>query len=157
MNTVLADCKPRTIQAAIFLLCIDEKDGSNLSGRLFHPYHNMACEFTDLTNAVLQMDKIMNELEIPQAATMLREFPSKGSKKTHMWKEDERDGTQWIYGQTEKMKGSHATVSIQVHYRQHSSWQGEAVWNQKKVCFRSVLELLHLLTEVEADNEKGRK
>ena len=39
------------------------------------------------------------------------------------------------------------TFYIHVRFRQHSSWQGEITWKQgnRKIPFRSVLELLHLL------------
>lgn len=45
---------------------------------------------------------------------------------------------------------------VEIDDNQHQSWQGNVEWVQgeKKVCFRSMLELLHLLDSVV--KEEGR-
>lgn len=51
------------------------------------------------------------------------------------------------------------TVSLRIFFRQHYSMQGElCLQSGQKVCFRSALELLHLLRQVveQMDGEEGK-
>lgn len=44
-------------------------------------------------------------------------------------------------------RGDLATFVIHVQFRKNATWQGEVIWaeQQKKMCFRSALELLKLM------------
>ena len=49
--------------------------------------------------------------------------------------------------------GRIATLRIQVLFREHYSWQGRIVWEEKRkeAVFRSVLELIRILDEILAE------
>ena len=51
------------------------------------------------------------------------------------------------------------TFVVEVIDHQKSTWQGQIFWVQgnRKISFRSVMEMLHLMNSVIADGENGRR
>lgn len=114
-----------------------------------------------LLQALSRMNELYDELQFPQASTVLRSFQR--DKKTERASEDrepdsQRKGMRKMeeFEKVIEHRGERATFLIRVQYRQHSSWQGEVVWvdQQKKEYFRSALELVKLLDSALGTEEK---
>ncbi len=142
-------------------LCVDTCDEKRQCGRLYHMYTKEPVRFMSLLQALSQMNELYDELQFPQASTVLRSFQR--DQKTAQASEDrdpdsQRKGMRKMeeFEKVIEHRGERATFLIRVQYRQHSSWQGEVVWvdQQKKEYFRSALELVKLLDSALGTEEK---
>lgn len=139
-STVGKGCK------AWFLLYLNEGVSGNLYGELIHLNDNKAIKFSDFTDAVLFMDRIMDELGSPQRLEEIRSFQQEGNAQSIEINHDiENPDRASDLTNRDKIR-----VIIRIYYRQHCSWQGELEWQQKRVLFRSVLELIYLVKKVRA-------
>lgn len=116
------------------LICVDSYENGVLKGRLC----NAAREgesFESLSQLLVRMENLLDEQQMPQAYTQPRSFPT-------MVPEIESRITP-----LSNRKGAVATFQIQVIFRQHTSWQGIVVWQDRRQeqSFRSVLELILLM------------
>lgn len=116
------------------ILCVDSYDEGVLKGRFYNPYQDVA-SFSSLTQFLIKMETLLDEMQMPQAYTEQRKFS--------MLLQPERDDVT----SASVRKGVKATFELQVLFRQHSSWQGVIVWREQKTehSFRSVLELIFLI------------
>ena len=116
-----------------FTVCIDSYENQIMQGRLYAPSQEMKA-FHGLTQLILEVESILDELQTPQAYTIPRRFfPISSSVSMHS---------------TEVFrKGAAATFELQILFRQHTSWQGTLLWKDQKAesSFRSVLELILLM------------
>lgn len=142
-------------------LCVDACDEKRQCGRLYHMYTKEPVRFMSLFQALSRMNELYDELQFPQASTVLRSFQR--DQKTARASEDrdpdsQRKGMRKMeeFEKVIEHRGERATFLIRVQYRQHSSWQGEVVWvdQQKKEYFRSALELVKLLDSALGTEEK---
>lgn len=126
------------------LLCVDSYDDGVLCGRIYNPYKENGIEFKSLSQFLLLMEDILDEMDYPQSFTNTRSFASSV---------DDFPKT----SSPELQRGKLETFSIRVIYRQHTSWQGYVVWNEKnkEECFRSVLELILLIDSALREDGKS--
>ena len=117
------------------VLCIDSYEDDNPTGRIYHPHAPKSIAFRSLTQFLLQMEELLNDMDYPQAFTAARCFgepkrvlPSAASSAA-------------------ERRGRLATFQIRILFRQNSSWQGSILWQEKGEThsFRSVLDLIRLL------------
>ena len=116
-------------------VCVDSYEEGILAGRFYHPMRTEGEAFHSLSQFLLKLDGLFDEMARPQADTTVRSFGA------------------WVALQPERpalsreVKGLLATFRLRILFRQHSSWQGEIIWVERAMsqCFRSVLELVHLL------------
>lgn len=115
-------------------LCVDSYDDGVLCGRVYNPYKEGGVEFKSLSQFLLLMEDILDEMDFPQSFTETRSFVPP--------RENFRQPVS-----SELQHGKLATFSIRIIYRQHTSWQGHVVWNgkNKEDWFRSALELILLI------------
>lgn len=120
----------RTVQ-----VCVDDYKEGVLSGRFYHPMRKEGEIFRSLSQFLLKLDGLFDEMDRPQADTKIRSF-GESANPTPEKPEAPREG-----------QGLLATFRVRILFRQHASWQGEVIWVNRAVsqCFRSVLELIHLL------------
>lgn len=141
---------------ALFLLRIGQMGQYDLSGQLFNLYMPEPEAFDSMTEAILKMDRFMDEVNFPQAAVKLRDIQfDKNRGKRGQYDRLAMDKLPYIIQYWHPTLFSHpvdryAAVFIRVLYRQNSSWQGTVLWRgrdglRKQLHFRSVLELLHIL------------
>ena len=116
------------------IVCIDRYENGNPQGRIYNSYADPET-FQSLTQFLIKMETLLDDLQLPQSSTALRSFCSL----------------------TEPLpcpppirqikKGLLATFEVQVIFRQHTSWQGTVVWLEERSeqSFRSVLELILLM------------
>lgn len=155
----------------IVALCIDSYNAEQQDGRLYHQYTKTPLCFFSLIAALEQMESFYDDIRFPFASTKTRSFfvdrkagqtsggRGRGSRQNRkIAKEDGEEPilTEYERGDRKKMealenvikqRGKDATFIIRVSHRQHSSWQGEVTWidKKKKEYFRSALELIRLI------------
>ena len=100
------------------------------------------------------MDRLMDRMLCPAAATELRSFRDKPTTKAALtaayqdWIHGERKLIEqyWAPGSFLRAKNRRDVFFIRILYRQHSSWQDQLVWRGERIkYFRSALELRHLI------------
>lgn len=116
------------------VVCVDSYEDGILRGRFYSAYQE-AVTFDSLSQFLVRMESMLEENRAPQAYTTSRTFST-------MLQPDDRAAES-----TEIHHGARATFELQILFRQHSSWQGLIVWQDKKIeqSFRSVLELVFLM------------
>lgn len=139
--------------ASHVIVCVDEVRQGVAYGRVVNPMLSEFIYFAGFDDMLLKLDILFDLLCFPQASVETRSF----EKKSHRLPEDffEKTGfarpeleNQWSQKRFHGSRSKLATLYVHVMYRQHASWQGKAVWIERKEkaqFFRSVLELLHLL------------
>ena len=123
-------------------ICIDDYNDGVIKGRFYHAIQGMS-QFYSLTQLLLKIEAVLEDMQEPQSYTSKRTFASVCSSAD--------------YGvfPTSFRNGAKATFELKVLFRQHSSWQGVAVWKDRgtEQSFRSVLELIVLLDSALRDTE----
>ena len=124
------------------MICVDDYDNGVLAGRFYSASQGMI-SFRSLSQFLLKMESVLEEMQEPQSYTAKRTFS------TMLSSEDE------IPSPAQFRKGAKATFELQVLFRQHSSWQGVLIWKDRRSeqSFRSVLELVFLLDSALRDLE----
>jgi len=115
-------------------LCVDSYENGVLAGRIYHP----SCDgipFKSLSQFLVQMEDLLDELKLPQSFTAARSFAPLVGEVEGGRLDDEAP-----------KEGKLATFAIRILFRQNASWQGSIVWldNNQEQSFRSVLELILL-------------
>ena len=116
------------------VICIDSYDNGIPIGRIY----NASAEpqtFESLTQFLIKMETMLDELQTPQSYTSSRNF---GAPPELPESAPPMDQTK---------RGKKATFDLQVIFRQHRSWQGPVNWLEQRMehSFRSVLELILLM------------
>ena len=116
------------------VVCVDSYQCGVLQGRLYHPSQE-AEHFASLSQFLVKMEALLDQLQQPQSHTQIRTFSSLLCP----------EETSFPVGSVPR--GTQATFDLQVIFRQHTSWQGVLSWREGKAeqSFRSVLELVLLL------------
>ena len=117
------------------LLCVDRYEEGLLTGRFYHPMRPEGESFRNLSQYLLKMEGLLDEMDRPQSDTRTRSFGTSNRP------ENEKPCV------SKETKGEVATFKVRVLFRQHASWQGEVIWVERGMTqrFRSDLELIHLL------------
>ena len=129
----------------LMVVCFDKVDAQEGKGRLYNYYSKDAAEFENEYQLLMLMEKVMEDINYPQSAVIMRDYKDKKTKDQVFQKElppkvmDQEE----ILGK----RGKEATFVVYVQYRQKATWQGEVVWveENKTRNFRSALELLKLI------------
>ena len=131
-------------EARKILVCVDSYEKGILCGRYFNAYYGME-QFDSLSQFLIKMEAKLEEFQKPQAYTIPRSFSF-------------RHRTDCAAELPQRCQGAKATFELKILFRQHTSWQGTAVWLEKKLerKFRSVLELIMLIDSALMREEGGR-
>lgn len=116
-------------------ICVDSYENSVPEGRFYNPYMEEGERFHSLTQFLLRMEDLLDDMNLPQASTNRRSF-------AHAPPHEIR-----FPSITAARKGKLATFRLRILFRQHASWQGSLHWLEKdrEESFRSVLELILLM------------
>ena len=116
------------------LVCVDSYENGVLKGRFCSAYQEVET-FDSLAQFLVRMESMLEENRVPQSYTASRTFSTMLQP----------DG--WTPASPGLHRGARATFELKILFRQHSSWQGLIVWQDKKIeqSFRSVLELVLLM------------
>ncbi len=126
------------IDAKVFRLQVSRgQDGSSF-GTVYWNYGEQTVRFIGLDQAVLQIQRWLDQLYEPDRSTRFRTFGI-GSAPAAA-----------CFGPAAAAVPGGARIRsevflIRVYFRQHTSWQGEVRWNGKKRYYRSGLELISLI------------
>jgi len=128
------------------MLVLEENSEAQEKGTIYQFHTECAVRFSSLAEAILLMERRMEEQQLPEAPEVLRSFPHMGGE--NVQKGDAMPSFRiWEPASYVIQAKPRAVFYIYVFYRQNSSWQGEVIWkdNGERRYFRSVLELLNLL------------
>jgi len=116
-------------------ICVDSYDDGVLSGRVYHPLREDGAAFRSLSQFLLTMEALLDDMGFPQSYQETRNFAP--AKKT----------AENSTAPAKLPRGARMTFQIQILFRQHASWQGMITWVEegREESFRSVLELVYLL------------
>lgn len=147
--------------ARTFFLNITKSVNGHFCGEICNLFYADAIPFNGLDEAILRMNKILDELGCPQSSTELRSFQhswTKGSRKREketLQESNQRYQQYWNKSFMQLPLSHRPQLQIDILYRQNATWQGTIVLMQslerKKANFRSVLELLHLIRSAYLD------
>ena len=117
------------------VVCVDGYENKALSGRFYNPYCEAGESFESLTQMLLKIDDMLNEMRLPQSFTAVRTFAPGGG--------DLSKNTPTVAAHEGKL----ATFAVRILFRQNASWQGSVTWleGNREESFRSVLELILLM------------
>lgn len=127
--------------------------GYDCEGEVWHPYQAKPIYFRSLMQAIGAMARLMDELDFPQRATLPRSFFVKENTEENRKRVIRK---KQIMTNSEDKSGKKGTFIVQVMYRQGTTWQGQVTWAEqdKKVYFRSALELVRLIDDAMNGQEK---
>lgn len=136
--------------------CVNRVTLGGPEGRLYNKYDAAGYVFHNVNELLLGMEKTFELSNYPQSSTRVRTFSNKDEKRKEKKRADQMVNAEEIL----EKSGELATFVIHVKYRQNSTWQGDIFWaeEQKKVYFRSALEMLKLIDNAldeTADNAEG--
>lgn len=156
-------------EASAMLICLDEFDTCDWTGRLYIRSQTEPVSFWSLLELLERMETLYDQLNFPQVSTSGRTFQAASPRKKSA-KEDEGAAASrqrkkpaveqpvvWSEQEMRKERGRRATFLVRVQYRQRSTWQGQIHWAEKNrtMSFRSTLELLKLLDAAGDAKEAG--
>ncbi len=107
----------------------------NLQGTFYNPFYGEEVPFYNLTQLLLMMEEMMDDMKFPQEAVQSRRF-----KCCTKYLEPVRI-------LPKPVQEAIATFKVRVLFRQGASWQGKLSWAEGKqeLAFRSALELVKLM------------
>ena len=118
------------------MICVDSYEQGVPQGRFYNlGQQQTGSAFHGLAQLLTGMEEIFNASGFPQTFTQMRYFTNESYACKGQWMEPtQRDGCL-------------ATFVVKIFFRQHTSWQGNIIWLEKKVDqnFRSALELIFLM------------
>lgn len=140
-----------TCSPSVFAICVDSAY-NGLSGRLYHGSIANAAAFLEAGGILLEMERVLDDIGLPQASTQLRSFSDKGKHAASF--KNKEDETEPMENNIAEQRGAQGTFLVHVIYRQHATWQGKVTWVEKNKTqhFRSALELLKLIDSALNEN-----
>ena len=116
-------------------VCVDSYANGEMKGRFYNSHREEGVHFQSLTQFLVKVEQMINEMDFPQSFTAARTFAAFPEQ---TWERPSQD---------EPPDSLLATFAVQVLFRQNASWQGSVTWlnKGKEQTFRSVLELIFLI------------
>lgn len=139
--------------AATMLICVSGKENGVISGELWSFYFEAPRPFRSLDQLLFVMEDLMNEAGQPEAWCKIRNWDGSsreyGRSRIRTEPPKSRKKRTPARSQTEldTVRGKLCTIPVRVYCRQNASMQGTIQLGKETQCFRSALELLHLLSE----------
>lgn len=134
-------------------ICVNEWDKNIASGQLWSFCVQKPIAFHGLDDLLLTLDDVLNKIGQPARWCKLRTVSSEKEKKKTSANTNVSTERK-LYHMPEELSRVHGkvgTAAIRIYARQNASMQGELQFSGKErrqvICFRSALELLHLLRE----------
>ena len=127
-------------------ICVDRVEGALVRGRAFSRRLTGPMSFSDLGSLLLQLERLLEEQNFPQAFQRSRSFADDA-------RESRSAGLLPEGGMSEeavaRAAGERATLTLHICTRRMSTWQGVVNWLDQGTLshFASDLELLRLLED----------
>ncbi len=144
----MSDSEERIYGKNLVCICINDAGDDDMKGVIWTPFEKEPLSFTGVYNMIMQMDDLYDYWDFPQRTTSYRTFGKKDKTKDYHNPNSIRKREE--IRSIKSFRGDRATFLVQVKFRQHSSWQGQVLWveKKKKLHFRSTLELMKLIGSV---------
>lgn len=125
------------------IICMDSFEQDVPKGRVYKPQSGEYQDFKSLIQLLSLAEENFERIDFPQGYLKMREFVPKKSLPPSATLSDK------------KRKGSLATFTVRLMFRQNASWQGAVSWleGNSEETFRSALELIFLMKSA-MDNAK---
>lgn len=142
-------------------VCIEQEREGDYGGLVWDQYHQSPAPFANMMELIRHVEAFLDELDFPQRSTIPRSFERReepGAEKSPAHQRRKRDKVMDMEHLEEK-RGDQGTFIVQIKYRQNATWQGQVVWAEqnKKMYFRSALELLHLIDSAMSETEQSEE
>ena len=126
------------------VLCVDQAIEHQFSGRFYHSYSREGTIFSNMDQALFELEQFYDSLNFPHATTNDRSF---GEEKRKMENGRQERKKEMKDEELLSRHGDLGTFIIRVQHRQNSSWQGRITWmdKNKTVYFRSIWEMIKLV------------
>lgn len=132
----------------MFRLCVDDdKNKKNIGGRAISPLTEEIILFSDLTELLLEMDKLFDKVGYPQAFQIKRSFLERSkTQNSYRGIPEAKQGQHKIL----EARGKIGTYDVLVTSRRNTTWQGEIYDIDKNQVgsFVGDVDLLGILTEI---------
>lgn len=117
-------------------VCVDSYQDGVLKGRLYNPVSDTPRLFHSMSQFLVQMETLLEQLQFPQSFRAVRSFAQPTQELPDASAADQLPPL-----------GALATFVVRVLFRQNASWQGTVTWQEtgQEENFRSALELLLLM------------
>ena len=117
------------------IICMDSFEQDVPKGRIYRPQSDEQYSFGSLLQLLSVAEESFEQINFPQGYLKMREFVPKNSSPPS------------VSFSEKKRKGSLATFTIRLMFRQNASWQGAVSWleGNSEETFRSALELIFLM------------
>lgn len=137
------------IITGVVIVGVDRYENDEIGGRMYHFYSEDCEEFHSLLDMIKKIDGLLDQMQLPKRSMEERHFLHNAESRS---KEIETFEIQSMKRPIIQ-KGKKATFAIRVIYRQNASWQGQIIWEEKKMkmSFRSTLELMKLMDNALGD------
>ncbi|ETP71467.1 hypothetical protein UYO_2579 [Lachnospiraceae bacterium JC7] len=139
----------------IDLVCIaiDDRTEEDFRGSVFNQYSESALSFDSSKDMINKLEDLYDEWGFPEAAEKSRSFTiRRPASEGEVSADDPKKRLVNLAKEVKPRdisaeKGKLATFHVLTEMRQHSSWQGKALWieKDKKIEFKSVLDLLFFI------------
>ena len=144
-------------EAAIVVICMDEFNGYDWSGRLYFRSREEPFAFRGTLELLKALEGFCDRMDYPQESMSSRSFgPAEKNKKEEKGERIQaaRKQKQEVVlskAQIMENRGERATFQLRIQYRQRATWQGQITWieENKTANFRSTLELLKIIDRTE--------
>lgn len=129
---------------AKFRICIDSFDSNSVCGTAVSQRLVSALRFSDLGSLALDLDRILESQNFPQAFQRARSFSDKHTHLSPLAAQAPEDGM--AADAVINAEGRVLTFDLAVLSRRNSSWQGNLLWSDgSNTDYNSVLELLGII------------
>ena len=139
--------------AATMLICVSGEENGVISGELWSFYFENPRPFRGLDQLLFVMEDLMDEAGQPEAWCKMRSWDGaseghgRGRIKAEPPKSRKKRTPARNHTELDRIQGKLCTIPIRVYCRQNASMQGTIQLGKETQCFRSALELLHLLSD----------
>lgn len=157
MNNTIRDNIRHLYAPNLLAICIDRSEDGDYAGNAWDQYHTDPTPFANMMELIRHIEKFFDELDFPQRSTVPRSFSEDQSAPVRIPLHRRAERVK-VMDNLEDKRGNQGTFIVQIKYRQNATWQGQVVWAEKnrKMYFRSALELLHLIdTAMSEDNPES--
>jgi len=127
-------------------ICVDEKVGGEICGRLYHCYDEHPVEFSNVIELIREAENLFDHINIPQASTRTRCFQDKEVPPARpVCRPPKAVEPKDILAHTGKL----ASFVTEVRFRQNSTWQGEVTHMEtgERRRFGNTLDYLKMLDQ----------
>ncbi len=128
-----------------FKVCINKAENGLISGFVVGIRLAKPLPFSDINSLILGLEGVMDGQNYPQSFNQSRTFKPQKPDLSYV----PLNKSECMEGKVvDEAKGGVHTFEIRVTTRLNSTWQGEMMKDDKSVKFASVLELMHMISEL---------